>query len=200
MLPGCLESVAGQVDRLVVVDGAYADFPHEVPWSTDATREIARCYGAEVIECPGKTWERENVGTCERVAWASQAAKRSAYLVGDEGDWYFMIDADERLVGRLPRDPVPGYAYAFRIEHQSAAGRTTRLWQHAGHMRYEVSHNALWSDDQLVNHLPRVLVPAEEARLLHLTHLRAAERKRDKAVYYRTKESYERPYRTRYRI
>ena len=41
MLPGCLEAVAPFVDQIVVVDTG----------SVDDTREIARSFGAEVVEC-----------------------------------------------------------------------------------------------------------------------------------------------------
>ena len=90
MLPGCLASVGGKVDRTIVVDGRYKNFPGEGACSTDRTVEIARAFGAEVILPPNDE------------PWPDQPTKRSAYLVGKEGDWYFRIDADARLVGDLP--------------------------------------------------------------------------------------------------
>ena len=118
MLAGCLESIEGQVDRIVVVDGAYAHFPHESPESTDDTRAIAEAYGAEWIPCP------------DGQAWPTQVDKRTAYLVGEEGDWYLHIDADERLQGVLPL-PRPGEHYAFRIMtracYESWVGRDLQM-------------------------------------------------------------------------
>lgn len=176
LLPGCLASIRGKVDRIVVVDGAYALFPHEVPWSTDATREISWCYGAEWIPCPLDADGRPR-------AWATQVEKRTAYLIGDEGDWYFHIDADERLEGELP-ELQDGAHYAFRIHTRDL--RLTwvpRLWQHRGHMRYEGAHNAIWSDDRLINLPGAVRVDPGQAWFVHLSHLRSAQRLREKAAF-----------------
>lgn len=193
MLPGCLESIRGKVDRMIIVDGAYTLFPHEVPWSTDATLDIAWCYGAEIIECP-----RDAEGN--RRAWHTQVEKRSAYFVGEGGDWYFHIDADERLVGELP-EPRDGEHYAFRIlNRHGRATRTPRLWQHRGFMRYEGSHNAVWSDNELVHLKGATPVPTDRARFLHLSHLRSAQRIRDKRIYYPEKNKLERPYRKAHSI
>jgi len=181
LLPGCLESVHGQVDEIVVVDGAYAQFPHTVPWSTDKTRQIAEAYGCRWIGC--------------ETAWPGQVEKRSAYLVGQEGDWYVHVDADERLCGVLP-ELVDGRHYALRVASRTGhESWSPRIWQHKGHMRYEGSHNALWSDGELVHLRGVTHVPAEECRLLHLAGLREPERQRDKAMYYAWQKPAERPYR-----
>jgi len=188
MLPGCLESLQGQVERVVVVDGAYALFPHVEPYSTDGTREIARCYGAEWIGCP-VTEEGE------LRAWHTQMEKRSAYFVGEEGDWYFYIDADERLVGRLP-EPEDGQHYAFRVRTRD--GRLTwtpRLYQHVGWMRYEGAHNAMWSDERLVNIAGATKVDPEGCYILHLAQLRCEQRLRDKAAFLPGRYERERKYR-----
>lgn len=194
MLPGCLESLEGQVDRVVVVDGAYARFPHQVPWSTDATREIVWCYGAEWVPCP----RGDDDG--QPRAWVDQVEKRTAYLVGQQGDWYFHIDADERLVGRLPT-PEDGHHYAFQVHTRNLRLTwTPRLVQHRGWMRYEGAHNALWSDDRLVHMAEAVRVPPEQARLQHLSHLRCAQRIRDKAGFLPGRYEREREYRATHGI
>jgi hypothetical protein len=188
LLPGCLESVQDQVDRMVVVDGAYARFPHEAPWSTDATREIAWCYGAEWVPVPRGTDGQPR-------AWHTQMEKRTAYLVGEEGDWYLHIDADERLVGTLP-PRGEGQHYAFQIHTRDM--RLTwvpRLWQHRGRMRYEGSHNALWSDDQLITLQGAVKVPWEQCHFLHLSHLRSVQRQLDKRAFLPGRYERERAYR-----
>lgn len=193
LLPGCLASIEGKVDRTVVVDGAYARFPHEVPWSSDATREIAWCYGAEVIPCPQGTDGQPR-------AWETQVEKRTAYLAGEEGDWYFHIDADERLVGELP-EMEDGAHYAFRIHTRDL--RMTwvpRLWQHRGRMRYEGAHNALWSDDRLINLPGAVRVAPEQARFIHLSHMRSAQRLREKAAFLPGRYERERAYRAAHGI
>jgi len=73
MLPRCLSAVAGAVDEIVIVDTG----------STDATIEIARSFGARVIE-------REWTG--------SFAEARNVSLDAASGDWLMYLDADELLV------------------------------------------------------------------------------------------------------
>ncbi|HVS18017.1 MAG TPA: glycosyltransferase family 2 protein, partial [Planctomycetota bacterium] len=72
MLPGCLDSVRGIVDRIVVVDTG----------STDRTRKIAQAAGAEVLD----------------FAWCDDfAAARNAGLERVESGYVLVLDADERL-------------------------------------------------------------------------------------------------------
>jgi tetratricopeptide (TPR) repeat protein len=72
MLPGCLASVRGAVDELVVVDTG----------SQDRTAELARAAGAKVV----------------RFTWCDDfAAARNAALPHATGDWILVLDADERL-------------------------------------------------------------------------------------------------------
>jgi glycosyltransferase involved in cell wall biosynthesis len=73
MLPRCLEAVAAVVDEIVVVDTG----------STDATIEIARSFGARVLE---RAWE------------GSFARARNVSFDAAGGDWLMYLDADELLV------------------------------------------------------------------------------------------------------
>jgi tetratricopeptide (TPR) repeat protein len=71
-LAECLDSIAGLVDELIIVDTG----------STDSTREIAARFGARVFEFP----------------WVdSFAAARNQTLRHATGDWIFWLDADDRL-------------------------------------------------------------------------------------------------------
>jgi tetratricopeptide (TPR) repeat protein len=71
-LPACLESVAGLVDEMVIVDTG----------STDATRAIAESYGARVFDFP----------------WIDNfAAARNESVRHAKGEWIFWMDADDRL-------------------------------------------------------------------------------------------------------
>jgi tetratricopeptide (TPR) repeat protein len=74
MLPRCLETAAEAVDEIVIVDTG----------STDATIEIARSFGARVIEHP---WT------------GSFAEARNVSFDAASGDWLMYLDADEVLVG-----------------------------------------------------------------------------------------------------
>ena len=72
MLPGCLDSVRGIVDRIVVVDTG----------STDRTRRIAEAAGAELVD----------------FEWCDDfAAARNAGLARIQSGFVLVLDADERL-------------------------------------------------------------------------------------------------------
>ena len=71
-LPACLDSVAGLVREIIVVDTG----------STDRTKEIAARYGAKVFDFP----------------WCDDfAAARNAGLDHATGNWIFWLDADDRV-------------------------------------------------------------------------------------------------------
>jgi tetratricopeptide (TPR) repeat protein len=72
LLPGCLASVEGAVDEIVLVDTG----------SSDRTREIARAAGARVYD---QLWRGDFS------APRNEAARRAT------GDWILLLDADERL-------------------------------------------------------------------------------------------------------
>lgn len=78
-LPGCLESLQGLVDDVVIVDTG----------SSDGTQAVARSYGADLFE----------------FEWIDDfAAARNRALSKVRADWILYIDADERLrtPGRRP--------------------------------------------------------------------------------------------------
>ena len=72
LLPGCLASVRGVVDEIIVVDTG----------SIDSTVALARAASAQVIEVP---WEDDF------------SAARNASIAAATGDWILILDADERL-------------------------------------------------------------------------------------------------------
>jgi tetratricopeptide (TPR) repeat protein len=95
LLPGCLESLRGAVDELVVVDTG----------SQDGTPALARAAGARVAQC----------------AWSDDfSAARNRALELARGDWALVLDADERL-----REPARARAQleAFAAAHARSAGQ-----------------------------------------------------------------------------
>ncbi len=71
-LPGCLDSVSGIADEIVIVDTG----------STDKTRDIARHYNAKIFD----------------YVWSDDfAAARNEALKHSTGHWILYLDADERL-------------------------------------------------------------------------------------------------------
>ncbi len=86
MLPGCLASVQGVVDQIVVCDTG----------STDGTVALARAAGATVVE---RAWDDDF------------SAARNAALAAATGDWILVLDADERLApgaGEALRNALDG--------------------------------------------------------------------------------------------
>ncbi|MBI2267562.1 MAG: tetratricopeptide repeat protein [Armatimonadetes bacterium] len=97
-LPRCLESVRGVVDEVVIVDTG----------SDDSTIELARQYGARVVEIP---WNQD----------FSEARNVSLSHAG--GDWILILDADEVLdlesfseVRKIAQEGRPG-VYKLRIRN-----------------------------------------------------------------------------------
>jgi tetratricopeptide (TPR) repeat protein len=119
-LPGCLESLSGIVDELVVVDTG----------SVDDTPDIARRYGARLAH---HRWADD----------FSQARNVSLDLA--RGDWILYIDADERLEDTTRADVenlLRGCDHvAFRLLLRPLAHTTPyreyRMWRNDPRIRFE---------------------------------------------------------------
>lgn len=119
----CLRRAAPAVDEIVVVDTG----------SVDRTREIARSFGAKVIERP---WDDDF------------AAARNASLEAATGDWILALDADEFLsegaperIRELCRDAgVCGYHMVLENVHGEARTRgvtIVRLFRRLEGLRWQ---------------------------------------------------------------
>jgi glycosyltransferase involved in cell wall biosynthesis len=76
-LPECLQSLHGWIDEVLIVDSG----------STDRTQDIARSFGAQVVEHPFETHAKQ-------WAWAlEQLSLRHAWIIG--------LDADQRITHEL---------------------------------------------------------------------------------------------------
>ncbi|RMG93054.1 MAG: glycosyltransferase family 2 protein [Zetaproteobacteria bacterium] len=111
-LPACLESVRWAEDILVVDSG-----------SSDRTCEVARAYGARVIE---HAWQ----GFGAQKQFASDHARH---------DWVLNLDADERVSERL----VDSIQRALAYSHQPAAYRCNFLHFIMGR---PLRHGEAWPD------------------------------------------------------
>lgn len=137
-----LRSIAPLVDRIVFVDGARVGYPLEAGASyisTDGTIEVAERYGAEVILPTGGPWQDE-------------VTQRNQYLVGEDGDWYIVLDADEVLAGELPDLQGETDAYLLRIVATDEAPIWRgRLFRHVGWTTYRYTHYAIYRDGLLMS-------------------------------------------------
>ena len=147
------------------------------PNSTDGTLEAARKLADVVVEAPG-------------AHWPSEFEKRNEYLkYGASGDWFLVLDADERLVGQLPEaDDLAGTDYTLTFRRSDCAGEIPyyRLFKNVGRLRYEGFHYALWRDDDLVTRRVRTLPRPEGVSVLHMPLERSSQRVHLKGYYYRT--------------
>lgn len=174
-IEGAIASTLPVADRVVVVDGAYTGFPliGGKAYSTDRTRHIAVEMGAEVIP------------TTE--VWEDQADKRNQYFVGEWGDWYLILDSDERIEG----DIELGKEYGYRIRINGTP--FLRLLKHRSGLRYEGTHATLWDDFGYIDpNYPPVL---KDCWIEHLKDQRSEDRKARKQVYYSYQYDIEQRYR-----
>ncbi len=106
-LPGCLESVKGIVDEIVLVDTG----------STDRTKEIAKRFGARIFD----------------FKWVDDfAAARNESLKRCQGEWVLYLDADERLNAENSHlirnmllnapEAIGGYIVTIESEHIQLTG------------------------------------------------------------------------------
>jgi tetratricopeptide (TPR) repeat protein len=127
-LDGCLGSIAGLADEVVVVDTG----------STDRSKEIARRHRAKVAD----------------FAWCDDFAEaRNAALDLAGGDWILYIDADERVRpgssdqvrAQLKQSTAAGEYVLLHPRIHSTAYRVLRLFRNHPSIRFEgVIHETIW--------------------------------------------------------
>ncbi|HKZ13354.1 MAG TPA: glycosyltransferase family 2 protein, partial [Solirubrobacterales bacterium] len=154
MLPRCLAAVRDAVDEIVVVDTG----------SRDATVEVARSFGATVIE---RAWT------------GSFADARNASIEAASGDWLLFLDADEvldpadapllrELTGRTWREAF----YLVETNHTGELGDGTavthnalRLFRNRAEYRFEGRIH-----EQIAHHLPSGLPERLEPTPIRVDH------------------------------
>ncbi len=195
-LPGCIESLVS-VDEIHIVDGAYQDFPHKQPHSTDGTLEW--------IEERAKSDERIKLTRCSR-AWKDEVEKRNAFFTGKERDWYLFIDADESLESAGEEDEpieiLKSYldgcrldCFALRIREafgQAVTYQFARIFRHLPGIRVEACHYNVVADGERY-----LWLEVEEGGnlllysgfyLLHQKRFRGTERIEQAKIYYYKKD------------
>jgi tetratricopeptide (TPR) repeat protein len=133
-LPGCLASIRGLVDEIVVVDTG----------STDGSARIAAEFGARVFD----------------VEWSNDfAAARNAALERARGRWILYIDADERagpllretLASQLADPRLVTCTVRFRLRTGFTRYREFRLFRNDPRIRFRnVIHETMLPDIEAV--------------------------------------------------
>ena len=181
---GAIFSLQKYVDRVIVIDGAYRDFPHRDPRSTDGTCEIAEEMGAEVIRI--------------HTAWESQVAKRNKYLeLCGQGDVIIHLDCDERIncSHNLGLRFLGGHV-AYRINVSDPPYEDNawiRLFQWSSDLHYKGAHNLLFRGDNLIR--PEFCPILPDVHIDHIKNMRSEQRKRDCETYYKIQYEQEREFR-----
>jgi len=177
----CIESCIEYVDRLIVVDGVFRDFPQgDKPYSTDGTFEYIiglNCAAEkEVLVIPGLT----------------EVEKRNQYLIGDPGDWYLHLDADEwvknpEVLKELPEDADVAWC---EMHWTNGFHRYARLFRAVDGLHYRGLHYRLVDGDN--NLVADIENTGDKYRrtpfplcIWHDKDLRDADRQRRKKAYYK---------------
>jgi hypothetical protein len=92
-----LHTIIEFADKVIIVDGAFAQREHTNPQSTDKTKEIAqKICGKKLIwvDCPKQNGEY--------IPWKTESEKRNVYLkLVPKGEWFYIIDADVIVTGNV---------------------------------------------------------------------------------------------------
>lgn len=175
LIERCLKSIRDKVDTVLVVDGAFATYPHESPKSTDGTLEKAKEYADEVIE-------RDD-------AWRSQMDKRNAYLtLKSVKDYYLWLDTDEYFEGDLP--PLKEDFYAIPVITDGITEYQVRCFRQQKGLRYKKKHSWLWLDGNIVSQdaCNDNIVKLDTCRIIHTPNARTEEKIADDTAYIKERD------------
>jgi len=178
LIKNCIESLYSQVDKIIVIDGSYADFPDGSGSSTDGTVEYLNSLDkVELITTYG----------------LSEVQKRNLYLEPlSDGDIIINLDSDEVLVGNIPKLDCDFGIIDLKDEHSKhIQRRATRFFKFREGMIYKNVHYTLYWQDKIINKLHQVINKdftfeyVKDCHILHNWHLREDLRKHNKQIYYK---------------
>ena len=172
-----LKTVLPHVDKVIMVDGAFKDYPHFYPFSTDRTHYIAkRMCGDKLIwrKCSKSQWFGLRL-----MPWRTQIDKRNKYLkLIPKDTWFIVLDDDTYLTGEVGRElkfvEERGYSCAAvrnvnempiwkgeglpskkdwsKLQWQKTRGVSTRIFKMQGkRMRYRNHHSTIYAGKKYVS-------------------------------------------------
>jgi hypothetical protein len=160
MLSDCIESIrlSAPQAKIIAVDGAYENWvkaarrlaAKELEDGHDALADAILRFSSP--KSPDRTLEILNDLKVDRVVttdtpWAHEYEKRSQYLVGQDGDWYLVVDADERLKGKVDPSKLEDPAYNIMLyrDQDQHPYPITRMFRHQEGIAYRGAHHAIHS-------------------------------------------------------
>jgi hypothetical protein len=177
LVKDCVESLYGQVDKIIAVDGRYVDFPGDCDYSNDGTLEYLKSFGRlQVI-----------------IVSASEVEKRNAYLEPlEDGDIVLNLDSDEVLVGKIPK-LISDFGIIELLDGHCnrVQQRATRFFRYREGVRYQNVHYTLYHKGRQINSLKKIVNPGfsyeqvKDFKLLHNWHKRPQLRQHYKSLYYK---------------
>ena len=176
LIEDCIESIIDKVDKIVVIDGKYRDFPGQGWDSTDGTLKYLLGLNIDLISSLN----------------ADEVGKRNSYLDQlKDGDICLNIDADEVLIGDLPTLKADiGMVRIGEDGDRRRHRRTNRLFRYRTGLHYWGKHTLLLDkDNKVFAHLDKAgkdyTVQDDRVEFLHNNHKRGYNRKKDKKAYYK---------------
>lgn len=139
LLERALSSLKKVTDKILTIDGAYEEFPHEDFRSKEETLKVALAFSDESIRATRP--------------WKNEVEKRNAYLkLKSNKDYYIMLDADEEILGDKPKN-LKQPTYRIKLETKDGNIWTpcfyNRLFRHHKGMAYKDHHNNLVTTEGL---------------------------------------------------
>ncbi len=125
------------------------------PISTDATIQIAKDFKVEHIVmpptqcmCGGKKLNSGYYAKGAYLPWESEAVKRNRFFgFGRDGDYYFIIDADERMRGKPTEMTENHYAVVLKRDDDIAPYGVHRIYKHRPGINMHGAHMAVWANE-----------------------------------------------------
>jgi hypothetical protein len=159
-----LIDLSTKVDNIIAVDGAYRDFPHIKPFSTDGSIEIAKKY-AKVIEV--------------KEAWETQVDKRNAYIRRVPiGSSFIVIDTDEELCSSFKEGNQNVIIQA--VAEGGIEYRMPRVYVRTPGLRYYKTHMTLKDRNGIVDFTK---FKDSDVVIKHHLNMRDEQRQKDKEIY-----------------
>ena len=164
-----LESVAGEVDLALLIDGRYPGFGRNKslpPLSTDGSREVCKSFDNTVlVDCFGTQIEKRNkyLQLCKKYDLQFGIIVDSDEYIDYGADWEtFRYVAQKRV--RLDVNMYRIYDIRYREQNGWDLGERPRLWYRPWEVRYDVKHYRWFIKAK--NHLDRPVYEGNAGRAL----------------------------------